>query len=112
MTGWEAAYPFPLAQVRTGRPALAYAELLPLLLLPLLYCASPPACVPPLYCSRPSIHPRPSTCPQVRSSLGQAGELATETAALLSMEQVQDDDQFTPEVCLGGWGGQVWVQGS
>jgi DIS3-like exonuclease 2 len=39
---------------------------------------------------------------QVRSSLGQAGDLATETAALLSMEQVQDDDQFTPEVlaCL------------
>lgn len=36
--------------------------------------------------------------PQVRSSLGQAGDLATETAALLSMEQVQDDDQFTPEV--------------
>ncbi|KAI3425159.1 hypothetical protein D9Q98_008930 [Chlorella vulgaris] len=39
---------------------------------------------------------------QVRSSLGQAGDLASETAALLSMEQVVDDDQFSPEVlaCL------------
>ena len=54
----------------------------------------------------------PPACVQVRSSLGQAGELATETAALLSMEQVQDDDQFTPEVCCGaglgvGGGGAV-----
>ena len=38
---------------------------------------------------------------QVRGSLGQAGDLATETAALLSMEQVQDDDQFTPEASGG-----------
>jgi len=30
--------------------------------------------------------------------MGQAGDLSTETAALLSMEQVKDDDQFTPEV--------------
>ncbi|KAL4419743.1 hypothetical protein ABPG75_006841, partial [Micractinium tetrahymenae] len=39
---------------------------------------------------------------QVRASIGQAGDLATETAALLSMEQVKDDDQFSPEVlaCL------------
>ncbi len=42
-------------------------------------------------------------CGQVRSSLGQAGDLATETAALLSMEQVQDDDQFTPEVNNYTW---------
>jgi hypothetical protein len=35
---------------------------------------------------------------QVRASIGQAGDLATETAALLSMEQVQDDDQFNPQV--------------
>lgn len=38
---------------------------------------------------------------QVRGSLGQAGDLATETAALLSMEQVHDDDQFTPEASSG-----------
>ncbi|GAB4816026.1 hypothetical protein N2152v2_003072 [Parachlorella kessleri] len=39
---------------------------------------------------------------QVRESLGQAGELASETKALLEAEQVKDDDQFTPEVlaCL------------
>jgi DIS3-like exonuclease 2 len=35
---------------------------------------------------------------QVRSSLGQAGDLASETAALLAMEGVRDDDQFSPEV--------------
>ena len=37
---------------------------------------------------------------QVRESLGQAGALATETRALLEMEQVKDDDQFTPAVRL------------
>lgn len=39
---------------------------------------------------------------RVRESLGQAGDLATETKALLEMEQVVDDDQFMPEVlaCL------------
>ena len=43
-------------------------------------------------------HPFVTSALQLRDSLGQAGGLATETAALLSMEQVQDDDQFTPEV--------------
>jgi hypothetical protein len=40
----------------------------------------------------------------VREGLGQAGELASETAALLAMGQVHDDDQFTPEV--GSWVGE------
>jgi hypothetical protein len=48
------------------------------------------------------------TAGQVRSSLGQAGDLATETAALLSMDAVQDDDQFTPEVgCSSTEGGAL-----
>jgi DIS3-like exonuclease 2 len=43
-------------------------------------------------------HPPPPPREQVRSSLGQAGDLASETAALLAMEGVRDDDQFSPEV--------------
>lgn len=49
-----------------------------------------PACLPARLPASP--------LPQVRASIGQAGQLASETAALLSMEQVKDDDQFSPEV--------------
>ena len=43
---------------------------------------------------------------ELRHSLGQAGEVESETAALLEMEGIRMGD-FSPEVCVGVmvWGG-------